>query len=90
MTRRRIDFDTFEILRTLCFIVGNRGGLQAAITRLKGKLTFAFIDHGDPAFKNLEHLEIAQMSVHTGGTEQLISLGFSVHTQDRGVKPPPR
>ena len=50
-------------------IVGNRGGLQATISLAKGKLSFAFINHGDRAFKDIEHRKIGHMTVYNGGAE---------------------
>ena len=69
MIRRRRDFDTFKILLTVDVIVGNRGGWQATISLAKGKLSFAFINHGDRAFKDIEHRKIGHMTVYNGGAE---------------------
>src|SRR5215475_10795987 len=71
---RRVDLQHLDVVGALELVVHDAGRLQHAITRVERVLALSLVDEFDPAFEDVEHLEVALVLVQARGV-QLVGAG---------------
>src|SRR5262245_52817969 len=84
MNGRRVNFQHFQIVRAIEFVMDNACRLQDTITGVEQTFSLAFVYEFNPAFQYVEHLKVAQVLMQTSRVQVMYAAGILLDADDMG------